>query len=193
MACKSLISWTPLSDRLLSARFLHQHSKMTVIVAYAPTDIADEDAKDAFFDQLHQAVAQASPHDITIILTDANGTLSSSDRSTGSPVGTTFADRSTNDNGNRLLLLCHHNNLCVVDTWFPLKLIHHWTWYSPDGRTRKALHHILISRRWKPFVTNCHVYLGAELGNTDHRLLVAQLKLKLRANQLTKNGLLPTQ
>jgi len=38
--------------------------------------------KDAFFDQLHQAVAQASPHDITIILTDANSTLSSSDRLT---------------------------------------------------------------------------------------------------------------
>ncbi len=33
---KSLISWSPLSDRLLSARFLHQHGKMTVIVAYAP-------------------------------------------------------------------------------------------------------------------------------------------------------------
>ncbi|CAM4466358.1 unnamed protein product [Leuciscus chuanchicus] len=159
---------------------------MTVIVAYAPTDVADEDAKDAFFDQLHQAVGQASPHDITIILTDANATLSSSDRSTGSPVGTTFADRSTNDNGNRLLLLCHHNNLCIADTWFPRKLIHHWTWYSPDGRTRKAMDHILISRRWKPFVTNCHVYRGAELGNKYHRLLVAQLKLKLRANQHTK-------
>ncbi len=38
---------------------LHQHGKMTVIVAYAPTDVADEDAKDAFFDQLHQTVGQA--------------------------------------------------------------------------------------------------------------------------------------
>ncbi|KAK7940027.1 hypothetical protein WMY93_003353 [Mugilogobius chulae] len=183
---KSLISWTPLSDRLLSARFLHQHGKMTVIVAYAPTNVADGDVKDAFFDQLHQAANRAPPHDITIILTDANATLSSCDRLAGSPIGTIFADKSTNDNGNRLLLLCHHNNLCVADTWFPRKLIHHYTWYSPDGRTRKALDHILISRRWKSFVTNCRVYRGTELGNTDHRLLVAQLKLKLRANQHTK-------
>ncbi|GAA6087975.1 gamma-aminobutyric acid receptor subunit alpha-2-like [Tachysurus ichikawai] len=95
---KSLISWTPRSDRLLSARFFHQHGKMTVIAAYAPTDVPDEDAKDAFFDQLHQAVGLASPHDIIIILTDTNATLSISDRSTGLPVGTTFADRSTNDN-----------------------------------------------------------------------------------------------
>ncbi|GAA6112100.1 transient receptor potential cation channel subfamily V member 1-like, partial [Tachysurus ichikawai] len=91
---------------------------------------------------------------VTIILTDTNATLSISDRSTGSPVGTTFADRSTNDNGNRLLLLCHYNNLCVADTWFPRKIIRYWN--------------------------------GAELGNTDHRLLVAHLKLKLRANQHTK-------
>lgn len=180
---RSLISWTPISDRLLSARFLHHHGKMTVIVAYAPTDVADEEAKDAFYDQLHQAVDQAPPHDITIILTDANATLSSSDRSPGSPVGTTFVDSTTNDNGNRLLLLCHQNNLCVADTWFPRKRVHHWTWYSPDGRTRKALDHILISRRWKSFVTNCRVFRGAQLGNTDHRLLVAQLKLKLRAIQ----------
>ncbi|GAA6087876.1 uncharacterized protein LOC109521465 [Tachysurus ichikawai] len=68
---------------------------MTVIVAYALTDVADEYAKDAFFDQLHQA----------------------------------------------------------------------------------------------SIVTNCRVYRGAELGNTDHRLLVAHLKLKLRANQHTKTRL----
>ncbi|GAA6068877.1 uncharacterized protein LOC124628743 [Tachysurus ichikawai] len=61
-----------------------------------------------------------------------------------------------------------------------------WKIYSPDGRTRKALDHILISRRWKSIVTNCRVYRGAELGNTDHRLLVAHLKLKLRANRHTK-------
>ncbi|GAA6086232.1 craniofacial development protein 2-like [Tachysurus ichikawai] len=139
---------------------------MTVIVTYAPTDVADTDAEDAFFDQLHWAVGLASPHDI-IILTDTNATLS-------------------NNNGNRLLLFCHYNNLCVADTWFPQKLICYWTWYSPDGRTRKALDHILISRHWKSVVTNCRVYRGAELRNTDHRLLVAHLKLKLRANQHTK-------
>lgn len=51
---KSFISWTPLSNRLLCARFLHQHGKIT-IVAYAPTDVTDEVMKDAFLDQFHQA------------------------------------------------------------------------------------------------------------------------------------------
>lgn len=42
---------------------------MTTIVAYAPTNVADEDIKDAFFNQLHQAVSQTPSHDIAIILT----------------------------------------------------------------------------------------------------------------------------
>ncbi|KAL1276258.1 hypothetical protein QQF64_035881 [Cirrhinus molitorella] len=151
---KSLISWTTLGDRLLYARLLHQHGKMTVTVAYAPTDAADEDVKDAFFDQLHQAVGQAPPHDITIILTDANATLSSSDRSTGSLVITTFVDRITNNNGNRLSFSATTTTSASLIPGFP--------------GNKSIIGH------------------GAELGNTDHRLLVAQLKLKMRANQHTK-------
>lgn len=70
-----------------------------------------------------------------------------------------------------------------------MKKIYHWTWYSPDSRTRKAPDHILISWYWKSSVTNCCVYRGAELGNTDHHLLVAQLKLKLQAQRHTTNWL----
>ncbi|XP_066301877.1 craniofacial development protein 2-like [Branchiostoma lanceolatum] len=92
----------------------------------------------------------------------------------------------TNNNGSRLLELCRATNLCIADTWFPRKRIHHWTWYSPDGRTRKAIDHILISSRWKSFVTNCRVYRGAQLGNTDHRLLIAHMRLKLKADPSTK-------
>ena len=35
------------------------------------------------------------------------------------------------------------NDLSIVDAWFPRKKIHQWTWYSPDGKTRKALDHIM--------------------------------------------------
>jgi len=32
--CNSLVSWSPVSDRILTARFLHSHGKITIIVAY---------------------------------------------------------------------------------------------------------------------------------------------------------------
>lgn len=85
-----------------------------------------------------------------------------------------------------------------LDTLFPRKNIYKWTWYSPNGRTRKALDHILISSQWKSSITNCRVYRGDQLGNTDHRLLIAQLRLKLKATtpkwvqpQLRASHLLP--
>ncbi|GAA6082950.1 transient receptor potential cation channel subfamily V member 1-like, partial [Tachysurus ichikawai] len=96
-------------------------------------------------------------HDITIILTDTNATLSISDQSTGSPVGTTFADRFTNDNAYPILDMVQPR------------------WQNQES-----------AGPYPYLLTNCRVYRGAELGNTDHRLLVAHLKLKLRAYQHTK-------
>ena len=61
-----------MSDRILTARFPHRHGKMTIIVTYAPTDVTDDPSKDAFFDKINQVVQNAAPHDITVILTDAN-------------------------------------------------------------------------------------------------------------------------
>jgi len=44
----SFVSWSPVSNRILTAHFLHRHGKMAIIVAYAPTDVTDDPAKDAF-------------------------------------------------------------------------------------------------------------------------------------------------
>ena len=90
-----------------------------------------------------------------------------------------FVDSCTNTNG-RHLNLCGLKNLSIVDTWFPRENIHQWTWYSPDGRTRKALDHIIVTWHLRSFVTNTCVYRGAQLGNTDHCMLVGTFKLKLK-------------
>ena len=39
---KALVSWQPMSDRLLVARFAHRHGHLTVMVAYAPTEPPEE-------------------------------------------------------------------------------------------------------------------------------------------------------
>lgn len=180
-ARRSLIDWNPINSRLLSARFQHRHGKLFVVVGYAPTEVADADAKDEFYDALHDTLAQASPHDLVMVLTDANATVGADCRTShGAVTGNVFVDGRTNDNGDRMLSLCQSTNLCVADTWFSRKRIHQWTWISNDGHTRKAIDHILVSKRWKSAIHNCRVYRGAQLGNTDHRLLIADVKLKLK-------------
>ena len=145
-------------------------------MAYAPTNLAENDKKADFYALLQDVAGSRSPHDITIVLSDTNAALSR-DARTNWPdvVGTTFVDRTTNDNGDRLLSFCRSTDLCIADSWFPRTQIHHWTWYSNDGFTKKAIDHIIISRRWLRCVTECRVFRGAQLGNTDHRLLCANM------------------
>lgn len=50
-AQKCLIRWTPINGRLLTARFHHQQGQLTITVAYAPTEVANEQKKDAFYDK----------------------------------------------------------------------------------------------------------------------------------------------
>jgi len=49
-------SWTPINERLLCARFQHNASHLSVIVAYALTESAAMAVKDQFYVQLKVAV-----------------------------------------------------------------------------------------------------------------------------------------
>ncbi len=145
---KALISWRPTSERMLETRFEHRHGKLTIIVAYAPTYLAENDKKAYFYELLQYVAGSSSTHDITLVLSDTNAAFTR-DARTNWPdvVGTTFVDRTTNDNGERLLSFCRSTDLCIADSWFPRKQIHHWTWYSNDGFTEKShrSHHHLAS------------------------------------------------
>lgn len=54
-----MISWKPISNRLLTSRFPHRHGKVTVIVAYSATDITNESEKDSCYDQFLHIVQEA--------------------------------------------------------------------------------------------------------------------------------------
>uniref|UniRef100_A0ACB8G601 Uncharacterized protein n=1 Tax=Sphaerodactylus townsendi TaxID=933632 RepID=A0ACB8G601_9SAUR len=45
---KALISWQPINNWIITARFAHGHAKATVVQVYAPTDSADDEVKNEF-------------------------------------------------------------------------------------------------------------------------------------------------
>ena len=89
-----------------------------------------------------------------------------------------------NDNGERFVDFCAMNNLVIGGSIFPHKRIHKNTWVSPDGVTENQIDHVCISRRFRRSLQDVRVKRGADVAS-DHHLLVAKLKLKLKRNTVT--------
>ena len=54
------------------------------------------------------------------------------------------SDEIFNDNGSRLKSFCRSNKLCMSSTYFDHPEENHYTWYSPDQRTK--LDYVLVDR-----------------------------------------------
>ena len=90
----------------------------------------------------------------------------------------------------RLLDLCSSNDLCVLGTYFQHKRIHMYTWYQRGKEHRSHIDHIIVRRRWLSSVSDTRVFRGAEFSNTDHRLLISNVKLRLNSRSKPKRTLL---
>ena len=177
---KSLLDWKPLGPRMLRARFNSRYTKLTVIVCYAPTEEAEEDMKDGFYEQLQAAVEDVKMHDMLLIIGDFNARTGNTNTGRESVIGRHgLRSHLLNDNGDRMCGFCESNRLVVGSTLFQHRDIHKITWVSPDGNTKAQLDHILINNKWRSSLQDVRAYRGAECGS-DHNLVVGEIKLKLR-------------
>ena len=67
----------------------------------------------------------------------------------------------------------------IMNTWFKQPKRRLYTWTLPDGKHRNQIDCILINKRWKSTIRDVRTKPGADRG-TDHELLVATLKTKLK-------------
>ena len=119
-AAASLINWSPVNERIISARFYTWHIMLTVIHAYAPTNEADEEDKERFYGELTDVVEKVHRHDMLIITGDMNAKVGN----TPEPYEGIMGRHSVgvrNDNGEILCDFCAMNNLVITGTLFPHK------------------------------------------------------------------------
>ncbi|XP_019619862.1 PREDICTED: uncharacterized protein LOC109466573 [Branchiostoma belcheri] len=174
---RALVYWKPVDNRLLMARLRHKHGNISIIVAYAPTEVASEEDKDSFYIKLSALTSGISRHDIIWVLGDLNAATGSDRRGFEHCLGPHGVGE-CNDNGRRLLEYCSSHRLRTERSFFPHKRIHSMTWISNDHYTTKEVDHILTTSRWHSS-SDCRVLRSAEFGNTDHRLLALTVALRL--------------
>jgi len=183
-AQKSLISWSPKGPRLLEAKFKtsNKNINLRIIVAYAPTNEAEEENKDEFYNQLTGVFNNNFCHkDITLIIGDLNAKVGNTNNGVEQAMGT-HAPGERNENGERFVNFCMSHNLVIGGTLFPHKDIHKATWISPNGQVKNQIDHICINGKFRRSLLDVRAFRGAD-ANSDHYLLVGTLQLKLKSHQ----------
>ena len=76
-AAQSLMSWEPVSDRIVTARLYSKFIKTTIVQAYAPQNGSSDEAKDEFYQQLQKVYSEIPKHDMVISMGDFNAKIGS--------------------------------------------------------------------------------------------------------------------
>ena len=180
-AQRALIGWEAHGPRIMTASF-HTKKKrinMDIIQCYSPTNDSEEEEKEAFYDRLSTIIQGRSKRNIVIVMGDFNAKVSSDNRGYEEIMGRQGLGE-MNDNGERFADLCAENNLVIGGSVFHHRRIHKATWVSPDLLTENQIDHVCI-KKFRRSLQGVRVKRGADVAS-DHHLLVASLKLKLKKN-----------
>ena len=114
---RALVSWTPISERLLKARFQHQRGHLTIMVIYAPTDQTDRAMKEDFYALLDDTVQSVPPGDLLVCLGDFNA-VSGTDRLPNDQVLGPFGSGNPNENSDLFLAFARNHRLRIGGSWY---------------------------------------------------------------------------
>ena len=116
------------------------------------------------------------PKDVFFIIGDWNAKVGSQE--TPGVTGK-FGLGMRNEAGQRLTEFCQENALVIANTVFQQHKRIFYTWTSPDGQNRNQIDYIVCSQRWRSSIQSAKTRPGAK-GGSDHELLIAKFRLKLK-------------
>ena len=184
LAQSALIGWEAHGPRIIIASFRTKKKKikMNVIQCYAPTNDSDEENKDQFYNRLQTIIDKCPVKDVNILMGDFNAKIGKDNTGYEEVMGKHGLGE-INENGERFADTCALNKIVIGGSIFPHKRIHKATWVSPDHVTENQIDHICIGKTFRRSLQDVRVKRGADAAS-DHHLLVAVLKLKLKKNRM---------
>ena len=90
---------------------------------------------------------------------------------------------SVNQNSTKFIDFARSHGLRVAGSWFQRPKAHRCNWFSNAGGVAKEIDHVLVDGCWR-MIQNSRVFRSALFLNTDHRLVVATLKLHLKSRRM---------
>ena len=88
-------------------------------------------------------------------------------------------------NSSFLLNFARSRRPRIAGSWCQRPALHRWTWYINTGGVTKEIDHILVRPRWS-ILQNRRVYRSTEFFATNHRLVVAALKLHVKSRNFPR-------
>ncbi|VDO86857.1 unnamed protein product [Schistosoma mattheei] len=176
----ALVGWESDGSRIIKASFKTRKEGITmnIIHCYAPTNDSNDDIKDQFYERLQSIIDKCPRKDLTILMGDLNAKVGIDNTGYEDIMGRHgLGER--NENGERFANLCAFNKLAIRGAIFPHKRIPKATWISPDHTTENQIDHICINKKFRRTMEDVRTRRGADI-TSDHHLVVANLKLKLK-------------
>ena len=160
---------------------------LTFLNVHAPTELKDDEIKEAFYSELERVYDSLPTSDVRIILGDFNAQIGK-EQCFHSVAGFYSLHSISNDNGSRLAGFALSSGLMIRSTQFQRRDIYKVTWNSNDKKSRSQIDHVLIDKVFSTNISNVRSYRGT-LHDSDHALVKIQYKCKWpRRNARKENG-----
>ena len=141
---------------------------------------ASDEEMDDFYNMLQEAIDNTQNRDITIVMRGFNAKIGKLNYN--SDICGTYGLGDQNERGANLLELCSVNNLAVANTLVQHHPRHLYTWVSPDRKIHNQIDYFMINKKWTGSLQNAKTRPGSDC-NSDHQLLVIDLKFRLKKLQ----------
>ena len=179
----SIIQQVAVSERMAYVKFAAQRrANLVVIVCYAPTNEADDLAKDSFWNQLSSLVSSFKQRERVCLIGDFNAEPGQQS-DVNVPCRGPIEMGEENDNSEKLLSFCVSHDLLIGGTWFRHRLVHRYTFNPPDQKMRKKmLDQIFFGSRHRSCLHNVRTK-RRKITLTDHEMVITEVRFKLVAQK----------
>lgn len=172
----NIISFSALSERVALLKLKYNNQLITIIQAYAPTEMATNEEINLFYQTLQEAQNQVT-NDV-LVIGDFNakvGQPRTEDRE--NLVLGKYGQGNRNERGEKLLQYASEHKLFIMNSFFKIRKNRRWTWKSPGGNTRNEIDYILSNHPTR--ISNVEIIHGFGFAS-DHRLIRATYVLDQR-------------